>query len=212
MTDSTSPRFSELLDWLEGKLSADEAQAVAERLKNANATTRTNLAWLRTFLQARQVVKLTAPPAKVREVLKRRFAAYAPQTPRRQPPASFQRWLATLTFDSQARLGTAGLRSASVEGLQRQLIYSTEVAEVVLNLQPHPQGQRLNLSGQVFPITDTPPNAFSLQLLQNTSEVGLAASDDLGEFAFEAIPMGDYELVISAAAFEVVIPFIPLRL
>jgi hypothetical protein len=42
--------------------------------------------------------------------------------------------------------------------------------------------------------------------------VGLAASDDLGEFAFEAIPVGDYELVISAAAFEVVIPFIPLRL
>jgi hypothetical protein len=208
MTDSTSPRFSELLDWLEDKLSADEAQVMAERLQNANAATQADLAWLRTFLQARQVVKLASPPANIREELKRRFAARAQA---RQPPDFFRRWLATLTFDSRARLATAGLRSASIEGLHRQLIYTTQVAEVVLNLQPQSQGQRLNLSGQVFPTTDTPPGAFSLQLFQNNSEVGLAATDDLGEFVFEAIPTGEYELVVSAESFEVVIPSIPLQ-
>src|SRR5512134_3881534 len=109
MNDSNTLRFSELLDWLEGRLPPDQAQAVAKRLEIADAATRADLDWLRLFLQARQSVQFSSPPPSVRETLKGRFAAYAGA---RQPPGLFQRLLATLTFDSRAQVATAGLRSA----------------------------------------------------------------------------------------------------
>jgi hypothetical protein len=212
MRKSNSPRFSELLDWLEGQLPADEAQAIAERLQMADQTTQADLAWLRAFLQAHQAIKLASPPPSVREVLKRRFAARAEA---QQPPGLFRRWLATLIFDSRPNFGQlamAGLRSAATEGLQRQLIYTTEVAEIALNIHPQPREQRLSVTGQVFPTTDTPADAFSIQLLRDASEASLASTDDLGEFAFNALPAGEYELIVSAGQFEVVIPAIQLQL
>src|SRR5262245_46039673 len=107
MNDSNAPPFSELLDWLEGKLPPD--QAVAERLETADEATQADLDWLRLFLQARQSVQFAAPPSRVRETLRERFAAYAEA---RKPPGLFQRLFATLTFDSRAQAATTGLRSA----------------------------------------------------------------------------------------------------
>ena len=208
MNESTSPGFAELLDWLESRLPAAEAQALAERLQNADEATQANLAWLNAFLDARQKVKLAGPPSSVREVLRRRFVAYAEA---QKPPGLFRRWLAILTFDSRAQFATAGLRSAATEGLQRQLIYSTDVAEIALNIHPRPDNQIHTLTGQVFPTTGTAHDAISLQLLRGGSEVGLAAADDLGEFAFEAVPAGEYDLIVSAGEFEVLISAIPVQ-
>ncbi len=208
MGDSNSLRFSQLLDWLEGKLSEEEAQAIAEQLERADETTHADLAWLRTFLQVSKAIQLASPPAEVRDDLTRRFAAYAES---RQPPGFFRRWLADLTFDSQAQWATAGLRSAATEGQQRQLIYTTEVAEIALNIQPRAHDQRLDVTGQVFPTTKVAQDVFSIQLLQDAAQVGLAAADELGEFFFGAVPAGQYEMVVSADQFEVVIPSVPVQ-
>src|SRR5512132_359395 len=132
MNESHPPYFSELLDWLEGRLLPDDARAMAERLQSADAATQADLEWLRLFLQARQSVQFASPPASVRETLKQRFAAYAEA---REPPSPFQRWLAILTFDSRAQPVTAGLRSAAEEDQQQQLIYTTEAAEIALTVQ-----------------------------------------------------------------------------
>src|SRR5262245_22146136 len=100
MNESNRPSFSELLDWLEGRLLPDHARAVAERLQAADAATQADLDWLRLFLHARQSAQFASPPPGVRATLKKRFAAYAEA---REPPSPFQRWLATLTFDSRAQ-------------------------------------------------------------------------------------------------------------
>jgi hypothetical protein len=208
MNDSNAPPFSELIDWLEGKLPPDQAQAVAERLKTVEAATQADLDWLRRFLQASQSVQFASPPASVRETLRERFAAYAEA---RKPPGLFQRLLATLTFDSNAQPATAGLRSASDEGSQRELIYTTEAAEIALTVHSALPNNDLIVTGQIFPAGDIPANAFSVQLLRNTSEVGLAAADDLGEFTFTGLPAGNYEIVVSAGRYEVVIPSLRLQ-
>ncbi|MGH2524401.1 MAG: hypothetical protein ACRDH2_17985 [Anaerolineales bacterium] len=208
MNESHPPSFAQLLDWLEGRLSEEEARALAEQLQTADEATRADLAWLREFHQARQDVKLTVPPPRVREALKRRFADYAGA---RRPPGSFRRWLAALTFDSRTRLGVVGLRSAATEGLQRQLIYTTGVADVVLNIQPHSHEQSFNLTGQVFPTTDVAHDGFSIQLLREETEVGLVTADELGEFSFEAVPPGEYEIVVSGDQSEIVLPAFQLR-
>jgi len=210
MNDSNAPPFSELLDWLEGKLPPDQAQAVAERLETTDEATQADLDWLRLFLQARQSVQFASPPPSVREALRERFAAYAEA---RQPPGLFQRLLATLTFDSRAQAATAGLRSAqgAEEGQQRQLIYTTEAAEIALSVRPTLPNKNFTVTGQIFPAGDVPAHAFSIQLLRDVREVDLAAADELGEFTFTGLPEGDYEMVVSAGEYEVVIPSLILQ-
>lgn len=209
MNESNAPLFSELLDWLEGRLLPDKARAVAERLQTADAATQADLDWLRLFLQARQSVQFASPPPGVRETLKQRFAAYAEA---REPPGPFQRWLATLTFDSRAQPVTAGLRSAAEEGQQRQLIYTTEAAEIALTVQSILPDKNFIVTGQIFPMGDTPTHTFSIQLLREAGEVALAATDELGEFTLSDLPAGEYHMVVSAGQYEVVIPSLHLRL
>jgi hypothetical protein len=208
MNKSNAPQFSELLDWLEGRLPPNQALAVAERLQVADAATQADLDWLRLFFQARQSVQFASPPPSVRKHLKERFAAYAEA---RQPPGLFQRWLATLTFDSHAQPVTAGLRSARNEGQQQQLIYTTEAAEIALIVHSMLPDKKFIVMGQIFPMGDTAIDAFSIQLLHDAVEVALTATDDLGEFTFANLPAGEYNMVVSAGQYEVVIPSLRLQ-
>ena len=208
MNESNIPSFSEMLDWLEGRLPPDEAQAVAERLQAADAATQADLDWLRLFLQARQSIQFASPPPSVRETLKQRFATYAEA---REPPGPLKRWLATLISDSRAQPVTAGLRSAAEEGQQRQLIYTTEAAEIALTVQSILPHKNFIVTGQIFPMADTPTDAFSIQFLRDAQEVALASTDELGEFTFSDLPAGEYHMVVSAGQYEVVIPSVLLR-
>ena len=206
MNESNAPRFSELLDWLEGRLPPDKARDVAERLQTADAATQTDLDWLRLFQQARQSVQFASPPPSVRETLIQRFAEA------RQPPGPFQRWLATLTFDSRAQPVTAGLRSALEEDQRRQLIYITKAAEIALTIQSILPEKNFIVTGQIFPRRDTPTHTFSIQLLRDAEEVALSAIDELGEFIFSDLPAGEYDIVLSTEQYEVVIPSLHLQL
>lgn len=208
MNDSNIPRFSELLDWLEGRLPPEEAQALTERLGTAGAATQADLDWLRLFHQARQSVQLASPPPSVRETLQGRFTAYAET---RQPPGLFQRLLAVLTFDSRVQPVTAGFRSVANDTEQRQLIYTSESAEIAVTIQPTLPDKNFTVTGQIFPLRDTPADAFSIQLLRDAREVGLVAADELGEFTFTNLPAGEYSMVASAGEYELVISSLYLQ-
>jgi hypothetical protein len=208
MNNSNNPRFSELLDWLEGRLPPDKARAVTERLETANAATQADLDWLRLFLKARETVQFVSPPPSVRETLRGRFAAYAEA---RKPPGLFQRLLATLTCDSRAQPATAGFRSVADEAQQQQLIYTTEAAEIALTVHPTLPNKNFTVTGQIFPAGDIPANTFSIQLLRDVQEMGLAVADELGEFTFADLPAGDYEMIVSAGEYEMVIPSLRLQ-
>jgi hypothetical protein len=121
--------------------------------------------------------------------------------------------LATLTFDSRAQPATAGLRSAqhADEGSQRQLVYTTEAAEIALTVQTTLPNKTFIVTGQIFPIGDTPTHTFSIQLLRDVQEVDLASADELGEFTFANLPAGDYDMVVSAGQYEVVISSLRLQ-
>ena len=113
---------------------------------------------------------------------------------------------------SPRHFATQGLRSTAAEGQQRQLIYQTEIAEVALNLQPRPNDQRLQVFGQIFPSVDLKPGSFVVQILDEIQDVGLTTTDELGEFFFEGIPAGTYDLILIASHYEVEIPSIQLQL
>src|SRR5687768_17744773 len=209
MNTPQSPPFAELLDWLEGRLPPERAQAVAERLQTPEEATEADLAWLRAFAAARGSVKLAASPASVRDTLRQRFAQRSQAAP--QPPSLIQRWVAALSFDSRLSGATAGLRSAAAEGQARQLIFSTDAAEVVFNIQPDRAGQVVSVLGQIFPTGEPIVAPLSVQLLSQGTEAAITATDYLGEFMFSGLAPGTYAVVVSAADWEVIIDAVVLE-
>ena len=215
MPNSTALSFERLVDWIDDRLSEEEAAAIAEQAATADETTQANITWLRAFAKASNAITLAALPPEVRAELIRRFETYTRQ---QRQPGLFQRLIASLTLDSGSQFATAGLRSANAQTSQRQLIYSTGMADVALNVQSRLYDKHLDITGQVFPsgeaatIARNSNRAFSVQLLHEAAEFGITVADELGEFAFEAIPPGVYEIILSADQAEILIAPVELNL
>jgi hypothetical protein len=208
MPESQDVEFTRLLDWVEGRLSEEEARAVEEQVAAADSATRADVAWLRAFARISEETVIASPPPEVREELIERFEAYAEG---KRHPGLLQRLVATLTFDSNLR-PAPGLRAATAPESQRQLVYSTGAAEVALHVRPRPRDGLFDLNGQIFPADSAGSGTFGVQLLEGTSEVATTATNDLGEFTFEAVAPGVYEVLASNERVELRIPQFALNL
>jgi hypothetical protein len=198
--------FETLVDWVEGRLTPEEAAQVEARVAAAGPAVQADVAWLRQFAQLSREITLASPPDWVRRRLRRRFPAHYPAPP---PTTGWlQRWRAALTFDSQTHPVAAGVRGGAADA-GRQLVYTAAGGDVALNLQPHADKERVDLLGQVFPFADEMP-LFSVQLLRDGVEIGLTMADDLGEFVFTDLPPATVALVCSSDQAELIIP--PFRL
>jgi hypothetical protein len=136
-----------------------------------------------------------------------RFRAHAEG---RRTPGLLKRVVATLTLDGGLR-PAVGVRSAGTQGARRQLVYSADDLDVALNFLPRARDKNFDLDGQVLPRDDVELGSFSVQLLQSESELGITATDDLGAFAFESIPSGVYEIILSTDRVEVSIAPVELN-
>jgi hypothetical protein len=207
MTESNEISVERLADWLEGRLSEEEAEVVAEQVARTDEATRAQLEWLRAFVRASATTNLVPPPREVRRAISRRFAAHAKGQRR---PGLLQRLVATLSLDSGLQ-SEFGLRSSDSEESQRQLVYATDAADIILNIRTHHRNGRLDLDGQVFPGDDADLASFSVQLLSGTDEVGMTVTDELGEFTFESISPGGYQILVSSDRVEILISPVELR-
>lgn len=192
--------FEKLVDWVEGRLSNTEAEQVSEQIA-ADKALQADVDWIRTFHKVSDQTVWEAPPVEVRGYLSNRFAAYAAQN---RPPTLWERLVATLKYDSQLQLATAGFRSAA-SPTERQLVYQTDRADVALTIQQHPPDELFSIMGHILPIVTPTPNLYSVQLLQGAFERGFTATDEIGEFVFEGLPKGVYELAIHHDQYEMVI-------
>jgi hypothetical protein len=199
--------FSQLVDWVEGRLPQKVAQAVEEQVAVADSATLADVAWLRKFVRATEDSVLESPPPEVRSTLIARFRAHAEG---RRTPGLLKRVVATLTFDGGLR-PAVGVRSAGTQGARRQLVYSVDDLDVALNFLPRARDKNFDLDGQVLPRDDVELGSFSVQLLQSETELGITATDDLGAFAFESIPSGVYEIILSTDRVEVSIAPVELN-
>lgn len=199
MSEHNGAGFERLADWVEGRLSEEEAREIEERVAAAGDETRADVEWLRAFARAGEEISLEAPPQEVRDELVRRFEAWAEG---QRPPGFLERLVATLTFDGGLQ-PAFGVRSAGTSE-ERQLVYGTNAADIVLNIRP--RGGRLDLDGQIFPADEAEPGPFGVQLLdEGGTEVAVSAADDLGEFAFESVAPGTYQILASNERVEILI-------
>jgi len=148
MSRPEDEEFTRLVDWVEGRLSEEEARAVAEEVAAAGDAARADVAWLRAFARVSEDTVIASPPSRVRDALIERFDAYAAG---KQHPGLLQRLVATLTFDSTLQ-PAPGLRAARAQEAQRQVVYSTDAADVALILRPRASDGLLDLYGQIMPV------------------------------------------------------------
>lgn len=199
--------FERLADWSDGRLPEEEARAVEESLAEADEATRADAEWLRAFSRASKDVVLEDPPAGQRAELASIFEAYAEG---RRQPGPLKRFVATLSFEGGPQ-PLAGVRAAASQESQGQLVYTTETADVALNFRRRPGSGNLDLDGQVFPNDDGEPDAFAVQILRGVEEIGVTATDELGEFAFEGVAPGEYQMLLSSERVEILISPVELR-
>ncbi len=207
MPDSGDPQFAKLLDWVEGRLSEEEARAVERQVALGDSAMREEVAWLRAFARISEDTVIASPPPEVRETLTDRFEAYAEG---KQQPGFLERLVATLTFDSNLQ-PASGLRAASVSESQRQLVYSTDAADIAIIVRPRTRDGLLDVYGQILPSDATVSGVFGVQLLQGASEVATTATNELGEFTFEAVSPGVYEVLAGSDRVEIQLPEVELR-
>ena len=206
MADSEDVQFAKLLDWVEGRLSEEEARAVERQVAAADSATREEVAWLRAFARISEDTVIASPPPQVRQTLTDRFEAYAQS---KREPGLLKRLVATLTFDSGLQ-PALGLRTAGTPELQRKCTYSTDAADITISVRLRPHDGLVDIQGRIFPVNSTSPGAFGLQLLDGPSEVATTDANDLGRFTFEAVPPGAYEVLASSERVEIRIPHLEL--
>ena len=191
--------FARLVDWIEGRLPEDEARTVEEAVAGADSATLADVAWLRRFRKATDSAAIESPPGKLRDTLVETFEAQARDL---QRPSLIKRVLAGLVFDSNLQ-PAAGLRAVGAQSSRRQLIYHAGAFDLAINLLARGSDNDLDLDGQVLPREVKEPGLFSVQLLRDGRELALTVIDDMGSFAFQGVPPGGYEIVLSAGWIEV---------
>jgi hypothetical protein len=206
MLEPGDREFARLVDWVEGRLSEEEARTVEEQVA-ADSTMQADVAWLRAFNLVSKDTVIASPPPEMRDALVELFQEYAD---RERRPGLLKRFVAELSFDSGQR-PALGLRATSTPESQREFVYCSEVADIAISVQLRPQEGLWNLDGQIFPVDGTDPGAFGTQLLDGSSEVTATTTNDLGEFSFGAVAPGTYEVLASSDQVEIRLTGVEVR-
>ncbi len=200
--------FEHLLNWVEGRLSAAEAKELEGQLDMTDDSTRTLIEWLQEFQRLSQSYVLVSPPESLDEPLYNIFTRHSKTEPH---AGFFQQMMATLTFDSYQHLTAAGVRTPAASKLERQFVYSTDLAEIAIDLQWDAQEKRVHVNGQLFPLDGADETIYVVELQSNSKTVKMAPTDDLGKFAFPSLVPDTYDIIVSGEQNEIAITGVELR-
>ena len=204
--ESEDKKFARLVDWVEGSLSEREARILEKQIAS-DATMHDNAMWLRAFALISEATVIASPPPEVRDSLVKRFEGYAADQRR---SGWLKRVVATLSFDSDLQ-PAFGLRAAGAPESRRQFVYSSEVADVTINLRTHRPDGLADLYCQIFPVDRKDPGAFGAQLLNDDTEAVTTATNDLGQFSFRSVPPGTYEVLARSDQVEIRLTGVEVR-
>jgi hypothetical protein len=144
------PTFPELADWVDGRLDAATASGVERAL--GDPATAATLRWLHGFRRLARELPVEAPPAIIRQNLRRAFARRVDP----QPTVGIIELAARLVFDSRRHLEPAGVRAVTDAGRSVHLAFAAPGIDLVVDVHRRPDGDLLDLDVQVYLDEDRP--------------------------------------------------------
>jgi len=200
--------LTQLLDWLEGRLTEDEAKTISDAVQ-ADESVQATVTWLRNFLNLSRSTVLIEPPVELLQEATSHFRAFAEG---KQPAGWLQRFVATLTSDSWQRPSPVGVRRTGLGVMPRELLYQADAADVILNILGESDEALFSLAGQVFPKDESDPTSFIVQLTLRGQEVesSLTYIDNVGKFTFTNLPPGLYTIIVRGDQVEITIADVDL--
>jgi hypothetical protein len=179
-----SPDFATVLDWVEGRLDEATAALVAEAAVHDHRV-RQIVAWLGGFHQAAAALPLVDPPPIVAQRLRQYFTRWSRARVEltREPVQVVARML----FDSRQDVARVDLRSADDVDELTHLAFTSDVADVVLDVRKLGPG-RVRIEGQVLP-ADGVDRAFAVEATgPRMTPVHSASGDGRGGFRLAELP------------------------
>lgn len=156
------------------------------RLMEAVAEARADALDLEVFEQALRADGLEEPPP---WVLQRAFRI-ARQTRELPRPGLVRRVVAQLLYDSRLQPAPKGVRGS--DAVERRLLYQGEAVGVDLEIKQH-----VALVGQILPEVEAAVEGVEVRLHQRDRRViASTLADADGQFSFEGVRPGEYDLTI----------------
>jgi hypothetical protein len=189
--------YETLVNYLEERLSVEERSAVDAHLALTCESCGRHLALMRKVFESAKGDYTTPPPV---SVLKR--AIDIPLTnPRPPQPATWQRLIAALSFDSHLQLSSALTRGASRE---RQMLFSADQMDIDLKISAT-RGSH-DLLGQIMGEQNENIISAFVSLQSNSGQIlKVTETDSLGQFAFREISSGVYDLIFDLETQEIAV-------
>ena len=216
MSNRETPSWQQLIDWLEGRLSPQEAERVHQQVEEGDVSLRADVDWLRAFLRTGEIVVLDEPPVDLRVTLRTRYNEYVqtegiagkadPQA--FDKPNLLQRLAAALTFDSGLQVGMAGARAGEIDS-SRRLIFSSSALDISLDMVERSNG--LHIDGQILPLQDLAPESLEVRLEHESDLIVQSTVSTDGFFGFEAVRPGLYHLLVIGEGISVQVEMLDLR-
>ncbi len=187
--------FTELADLADEKLSAS-----AQTLEHLAACSRcaNELKGLQQTIGFMKSDDVEDAPANLVKYAKNIFTGRSAN----REPSRLARVLASLTFDSLTSKPAFGLRSGASAG--RQLVYSTEKADIDLRVSP--QSGEWEIAGQILGSSQSRGRVN----LKSESFSASADLNDLSEFGFQSVPSGIYTMFVHLPELEIEIASLQL--
>ena len=201
------PSFERLIDYLDGRLAAAEASRVTAHIESGCRNCAANREW---YEKVRFVAGSDDMPEPPPWVLKRALRIFENRQARPHLVERLGRAVASLVFDSFALPAVAGVRSTATS--DRQLLYRAGDYSIDLQVAPSSQA-RADLIGQVLregEASFSSVAAIRLELSREGEVIFSTATNEMGEFAFNNLGQGEYDLLVETTEGSITVPGLPI--
>jgi hypothetical protein len=202
------PGFERLIDYLDGRMAADEAVPLAAHIAAGCAECDENRAW---YEQVRAIAAADDSVAPPQWALKRAFRIFETYRGRPRVVERIGQALARLVFDSLQRPAVAGVRST--ETASRQLLYRAGDYSVDIQILPA-DNSRADLAGQVLIGVEAAFESVAgleVRLLRRGETLSSTVTDRLGEFTIRGVDCGVYDLTVEIGQQSITIEKLPVE-
>jgi hypothetical protein len=188
------PTFTDLLDWVEGRLDPEHEDAVAAYVAGADAATLDTLEWIRGFLDGARSMPLEQPPPELSARLRNVFIGL-------HSPEQADEWSdASLMYDTRRGMAAAGVRSLEGDGVH--LAFDSGLGRFVLEAAPAGPGE-VDIQGLIMVSSADDDTGVDLAFLQQGTLRRAARATTDGRFDVPGVPVDVDELWLTSGSTRV---------